>query len=82
MPRKSKLRGAAVLTDRIRRLHPDVYARYLRGEFSSVYAAAVAAGVMRPQLCLPRRPVGRLAAALRRQLDDGELAELTENLNE
>lgn len=80
--RRSKLRGAAVLVDRIKRRHPDVYARYLRGEFSSVYAAAVEAGVMRPQLTVPRRPVGRLADALKRHLDDGEIAELADHLTE
>jgi hypothetical protein len=37
---------------------------------------------MRPQLTVPRRPVGRLADALKRHLDDGELAELADHLAE
>lgn len=72
---KRKLRGAMILVDRMRRLHPDVYQRFLRGEFPSIYRAAVEAGVMQEQFSVPRRP-DRMAAYLRRRLSTGELEEL------
>ena len=50
--------------------------------FTSVYAAAVAAGALRPQITTPRRPVRRLVGALRRNLNNDELREVRELLQD
>ena len=58
-------RGSDYITARIKRDHPDVAQRMERGEFTSVAAAARAAGIYnRPKTITASRDKGRLANSL------------------
>jgi hypothetical protein len=75
--------SSAYLTARIARDRPDVLARMQAGEFRSVRAAAIEAGIITPtpRLNLPADIPG-LARALRRRLSTDDLAALIVALRE
>lgn len=67
------------LADRLRRDHPDIFAGLERGEFPSVHAAAVAAGI-RKKMVQHLLSVAGYARSIREHLSDDEIRELIEVL--
>lgn len=69
--------GSSYLAARLARDHPDILERMKRGEFRSVRAAALEAGIVKPQKTYTGSPLERATKALR-DLSDDERAALLE----
>ena len=83
MPTSSLGRASDYLTARIARDRPDIWERMRRGEFNSVRAAALEAGIPLPQ---PRRTmslsdnVERVAKRLRQHYSRDQVQRIAERL--
>lgn len=74
--------NADYLTARIARDHPDIHEAMKRGEYASVRAAALDAGIIKPTATMPLHDMERLAAAIKRKITKDQLIELLEHLTE
>jgi hypothetical protein len=67
------------LTDRIRSQHPDVFEALQRGEYTSVRAAAVDAGI-RPKIAQHVATVEGFARSAKKHLSEAQVEELIKAL--
>jgi hypothetical protein len=74
-------RDADYLASRIKRDHPEIHDRLLAGEYSSVRAAAIEAGIVRRTITIPL-DVDIAAQALRRHFTPDDLATLRQLLTD
>lgn len=70
------------LARRIARDHPDILARMKAGEFRSVHAAALEAGIKQPSIMIRLRDPASAARTLRKHMKPSDLAELIRLLTE
>lgn len=68
-------RGRSYLAARLKRDHPEIVARVQAGEFKSVHAAAVAAGIRKPTATIPVDTAEAAVAALLRRFTRTELVD-------
>jgi hypothetical protein len=71
----------AYLTDRLRTRHPDIFEKLERGEYRSIHAAAVDAGICRREYRLPQDPEAAAAYLLKR-VDKQWIAQFVDALND
>lgn len=81
---ESNVRGtsAAYLRMRIVRDHPDVARRLHAGEFKSVRAAALVAGLVQPVLSVRITDPASMVRSLRKHMTPGNLSRLVDLLQE
>lgn len=68
------------LAARIKRDHPDIAERIQAGEFRSIHAAAIAAGIAKPTITI-RPTVEGFTKAIKKRLTPEQIKELVENLS-
>lgn len=68
------------LAARIKRDHPDIAERIQAGEFRSIHAAAIAAGIAKPTITI-RPTVEGFTKAIKKRLTPEQIKELVQNLS-
>lgn len=77
---KARANNVDYLAARIKRDHPDIAERIQAGEFRSIHAAAIAAGIAKPTITI-RPTVEGFTKAIKKRLTPEQIKELVQNLS-